>query len=81
MADFHVVDPLDEFVDVFRLLGRIGIVDVIKINMHDAHRFKLLNAANRVGKGFIDGFPAISRRGMLPRSRTFASPSSGVKAS
>ena len=52
MADFHVVDPLDEFVDVFRLLGRIGIVDVIKINMHDAHRFKLLNAANRVGKGF-----------------------------
>lgn len=52
MADFHVVDPLDEFVDVFRLLGRIGIVDVIEINMHDAHRVKLLNAANRVGKSF-----------------------------
>ena len=55
MADFHVVNPLDKFIDVVGLLGRIGIVDIIEIDVHDAHGIGLLNLADRAGKGFERG--------------------------
>jgi hypothetical protein len=73
MADFHVIDPLDQPVDILRLLGGIGIVNVVEIDVHDAHGIALLNLADRTGKRLERGFPAISRRGMLPRSCTFPS--------
>ena len=50
MADFHVVDPLDQPVDILGLLGWIGIVNVVEIDVHDAHGFALLNLADRTGK-------------------------------
>jgi hypothetical protein len=50
MADFHVVDPLDQPVDILGLLGRIGIVNVVEIDVHDAHGIVLLNLADRTGK-------------------------------
>ena len=52
VGDFHVVDALDELVDVPGLLGRVPIVDVIKIDMHDPHRFALLNLRDRIGERF-----------------------------
>ena len=57
MADFHVVDPLDQRIDVFGLLSRIGVINVIQIDMHHAHRIGLLNLRDAAGKGFKRGIP------------------------
>lgn len=52
MADFHVVDSLDQPVDILGLLGRIGIVNVVEVDVHDANGIVFLDLADRTGKGF-----------------------------
>ena len=63
MADLHVVNPLDQPVDVLGLLGRIGIVNVIEIDVHDAHGIALLNLADRAGKRLERGIPGDQQAG------------------
>ena len=67
MADFHVVDPLDQPVDILRLLGWIGIVNVVEIDVHDAHGFVLLNLADRTGKCLERGIAGDQQTGDVPQ--------------
>ena len=51
VSDFHVVDTLDQLIDIFALLNRVFIVDIIEIDVHHPNRLTLLDLRHLAGEG------------------------------
>lgn len=50
MRNTHVIDTLDQLVDISTLLGRIFVIHIIQIDMHNAHRLRFTHLADLAGK-------------------------------
>ncbi len=68
--DAQVVDALDQLVEIFGLLLRIGIVEVVEIDVRHPHDLPVLYLRQLLGELVSDGLPATSMRGTFAGALT-----------